>query len=43
MIRLRHPLIFLALLIVLIALNPLAWLVYWVDLAIWNWQYGNPY
>jgi len=41
--KLRHPLIFLALLIVLIAFNPLAWLVYWIDLTIWEWQYGNPY
>jgi len=40
---LRHPLLFLALLAFLIIVNPLPWLVYWVELAIWNWHHGNPY
>ena len=39
----RRALFWLILLTVLIAFNPLAWLVYWVDVTIWDWQHGNPY
>jgi hypothetical protein len=41
--RLRHPIIFLTLLALLVATDPLPWLVYWVQLSIWHWNHGNPY
>jgi hypothetical protein len=41
--KLRHIAFFAALLIVLILIDPLAWVVYWAQVAVYSAQHGNPY
>ena len=38
--RLRHPLIFALLLALLIAVDPIEWIWYWIEITRWNIQ--NP-